>query len=112
MHKNILSSQINAYRFEWTEHTLLNGAVAREFMMLLSGAKNDLHCPACSKQTNEKLTIALFVRISAVFEIALRVKSVDYEPNVGWVAVTQGEVHRRCRGLRDTFLWQLEYAHI
>ncbi|KAJ6607554.1 hypothetical protein B0H10DRAFT_1956170 [Mycena sp. CBHHK59/15] len=25
--------------------------------------------------------------------MALRVKSVDYEPNVGWAAVTQGEVH-------------------
>jgi hypothetical protein len=53
MHKNILSSQINAYRFEWTECILLNGAVAREFLMLLSEAKNDLHYPACSKQTND-----------------------------------------------------------
>jgi hypothetical protein len=73
---------------------------------------NDLHRPACSKQTNEKLTVALSVQISAIFKMALRVKSVDCEPNVGWEAATQGEVHRRCRGPRDTFRWRLKYVHI
>jgi hypothetical protein len=39
-------------------------------------SKNDLRRPACSEQMNENLTIARSVRISAAFEMALRLPSL------------------------------------
>jgi hypothetical protein len=76
--------------------SLLNDAAARVCIFLLSGAsdsssKNDLRRPACSEQTNENLTIAQSVRISAAFEMALRLSSL-------LIASRMWDVQRRRRG--------------